>query len=82
MTNPPKKGLTRRQKDVYDFIVLYHRHYGIFPTFSQIRKGQIQNNQVMKEVKSKSSVRSVLTEIERRGWIVRDYSRHQAMQIL
>ena len=82
MTYPLKKGLTRRQKEVYDFIVMFHRQYGIFPTFSQIRKGRIQNNQVMKEVKSNSSIYYVLEEIERRGWILRDYSRHRSMQIL
>lgn len=66
-----KIGLTITQKQIYDFIIAFHKEEGVYPTVREICKGRIDDQQVLKERASTTSVFKHLHHLKDRGWIER-----------
>ena len=66
-----KIGLTITQKQVFDFLIAYHKEEGVFPTVREICKGQLDDQQILKKRNSPTSVSRLLHDIAKRGWIER-----------
>jgi len=64
-----KAGLTPKQKQVYDYLRLYHRVHGCFPSVREIGEGKIEGEQVLTRRTSPTSVHRYLKALEERGWI-------------
>jgi SOS-response transcriptional repressor LexA len=77
-----KIGLTPKQREVYDFIVMYNQAYGVFPSVREIMAGKIQESQIIVSRSSPASVQRIITEIENRGWVRRAAARSRALQLL
>lgn len=76
-----KIGLTRRQREVYDFLIMHYKEFGYFPTTREILTGKINGKQVMTARTGTNSVHRMLTEMESKGWI-RKRTGARALQIL
>jgi len=66
-----KIGLTISQKQIYDFLIAFHKEEGVYPTVREICRGQIDDTQILKERTSPTSVARMLHHIKERGWIER-----------
>ena len=77
-----KAGLTKRQKEIYDFLRLYHKANGSFPSVREICQGRVEGQQLMKERSGTSSVHYNLHTLESRGWIKIEPGQARAITIL
>jgi len=64
-----KMGLTPKQQQVYDFLRVYHKVNGYFPSVREIGVGKIDGQQVLPERTSPTSVHRYLAVLKERGWI-------------
>ena len=64
-----KAGLTPKQRQVFDFLRLYHKTKGYYPSVREIGVGQIDGQQVMQKRTSTTSVHRILFSLQERGWI-------------
>ena len=78
----PKLGLTKRQKDIYDFLILFHKVHGIYPTVREISEGKIDGEQLLKLKKGHSSTHRILACLQERGWISIAPGRSRAIIVL
>lgn len=67
-----KYGLTKRERDVYNYIVTYKLINGISPTMSEIGEGIIT---------SRSFVRRCLQNLEKKGVLEYDGSKRRTINI-
>tara|TARA_R100000900_G_scaffold144458_1_gene128541 strand:+ start:920 stop:1186 length:267 start_codon:yes stop_codon:yes gene_type:complete len=87
---PKKKikfGLTGPQQEVYNFLIAFHQVNSIFPTYAQIMRGKLMDDngmetQYIKERKSKSNIWRIMHELRERGWIDFQESKKQSTIIL
>jgi len=64
-----KAGLTPKQRQVFDFLRLYHKTKGYYPSVREIGVGQIDGQQVIQQRTSPTSVHRYLVALQERGWI-------------
>lgn len=64
-----KMGLTPKQQQVYDFLRVYHKVNGYYPSVREIGVGKIDGQQVLPERTSPTSVHRYLSVLKERGWI-------------
>jgi len=67
-------ALTRRQKDVYDFLVQFVAEHGYSPSFQEISKGL--------GLSSLATVHKHITNLEEKGLLKRDYNRSRSIDLL
>ena len=77
-----KLGLTPNQKDVYDFLRVYHKQNGVFPTLREIMKGEIEGRKVISERRSTRSAFNLLRGLEERGWIKTAAGKSRGIELL
>jgi|5B_taG_2_1085324.scaffolds.fasta_scaffold12188_2 SOS-response transcriptional repressor LexA len=63
-----KIGLTAKQKQVFEFLRMYHKTYGVFPSTREIAQGKI-DGQVILNKRVESNVHNLLKSLQKRGWI-------------
>jgi len=64
-----KAGLTPKQQQVFDYLRLYHKVNGYFPSVREIGEGQLDGKQVLPVRTSPTSVHRQLQALQERGWI-------------
>ena len=67
-------ALTKRQKQVYDFIADFVARNGYSPSFEEIGKGM--------ELSSLATVHKHISNLEKKGLLKRDYNRSRSIDIL
>lgn len=77
-----KIGLTPKQQQVYDFLRLFHKVNGYYPTMRQIGEGVIDGEQVMPRRPSANSSSKFLDALVERGWIEKLPGRANAIRML
>jgi SOS-response transcriptional repressor LexA len=77
-----KVGLTPVQQEVYDFLRLYHKEYGVFPTVKELCSGKIDGEQIIKPRSSTNGMHRILKGLEERQWIEIMPMRGRAIKLL
>jgi repressor LexA len=67
-------AITRRQRQVYDFISRFVAEHGYSPSFDEIGKGL--------ELSSLATVHKHVTNLEKKGLLTRDYNRSRSIDLL
>jgi repressor LexA len=67
-------AITRRQRQVYDFISRFVAEHGYSPSFEEIGKGL--------ELSSLATVHKHVTNLEKKGLLTRDYNRSRSIDLL
>ena len=67
-------AITRRQRQVYDFISRFVAEHGYSPSFEEIGKGM--------ELSSLATVHKHVTNLEKKGLLTRDYNRSRSIDLL
>src|SRR5215467_8896114 len=67
-------AITRRQRQVYDFISRFVAEHGYSPSFEEIGKGL--------ELNSLATVHKHITNLEKKGLLRRDYNRSRSIDLL
>src|SRR3989449_7028030 len=67
-------ALTKRQKEVLDFLVSFETKHGYAPSFEEIGKGM--------KLTSLATVHKHITTLEKKGFIRRGYNQSQSIEIL
>ena len=67
-------AITRRQREVYDFISRFVAEHGYSPSFEEIGKGL--------ELTSLATVHKHVTNLEKKGLLTRDYNRSRSIDLL
>jgi repressor LexA len=67
-------AITRRQRQVYDFISDFVQKNGYSPSFDEIREGM--------ELNSLATVHKHITNLEKKGLLTRDYNRSRSIDLL
>ena len=67
-------AITRRQREVYDFISRFVAENGYSPSFQEIGKGL--------ELSSLATVHKHVTNLEKKGLLTRDYNRSRSIDLL
>src|SRR5579859_3028824 len=67
-------AITRRQREVYDFISRFVAEHGYSPSFDEIGKGL--------ELTSLATVHKHITNLEKKGLLNRDYNRSRSIDLL
>jgi repressor LexA len=67
-------AITRRQREVYDFISRFVAENGYSPSFEEIGKGL--------ELSSLATVHKHVTNLEKKGLLTRDYNRSRSIDLL
>jgi repressor LexA len=67
-------AITRRQRQVYDFISRFVAENGYSPSFEEIGKGM--------ELSSLATVHKHVTNLEKKGLLTRDYNRSRSIDLL
>src|SRR5271169_6685098 len=67
-------ALTRRQKEVYDFITGFVDRHGYSPSFEEIAEGL--------DLSSLATVHKHITNLEQKGLLKRDYNRSRSIDLL
>jgi repressor LexA len=72
--NNAAMAITRRQRQVYDFISRFVAENGYSPSFEEIGKGL--------ELSSLATVHKHITNLEKKGLLTRDYNRSRSIDLL
>ncbi len=67
-------ALTRRQKDLYDFLLSFVDKHGYSPSFEEIAEGM--------GLSSLATVHKHITNLEQKGLLKRDYNRSRSIDLL
>src|SRR5437868_14136707 len=67
-------ALTKRQKEVLDYLVVFETKHGYAPSFEEIRKGA--------KLTSLATVYKHITTLEKKGFIRRGYNQSRSIEIL
>src|ERR1700680_3859696 len=67
-------ALTKRQKEVLDFLVSFETKHGYAPSFEEIGKGM--------KLTSLATVHKHITTLEKKGFIRRGYNQSRSIEIL
>src|SRR5580700_4603309 len=67
-------AITRRQREVYDFISRFVAEHGYSPSFEEIGKGL--------DLSSLATVHKHVTNLEKKGLLTRDYNRSRSIDLL
>ena len=67
-------AITKRQRQVYDFISDFVQRNGYSPSFDEIREGM--------ELNSLATVHKHITNLEKKGLLTRDYNRSRSIDLL
>ncbi|MGA7463021.1 MAG: transcriptional repressor LexA [Candidatus Korobacteraceae bacterium] len=67
-------ALTRRQKDLYDFLLRFVDQHGYSPSFEEIAEGM--------GLSSLATVHKHITNLEQKGLLKRDYNRSRSIDLL
>jgi repressor LexA len=67
-------ALTRRQKQVYDFLAHFIHNHGYSPSFEEIKQGM--------KLRSLATVHKHVTNLEKKGLLKRDYNRARSIDVL
>ena len=67
-------AITRRQRQVYDFISDFVQKKGYSPSFDEIREGM--------DLNSLATVHKHITNLEKKGLLTRDYNRSRSIDLL
>lgn len=71
---PTQMALTRRQKQVYDFLAHFIHNNGYSPSFEEIKQGM--------KLHSLATVHKHITNLEKKGLLKRDYNRARSIDVL
>jgi len=77
-----KAGLTPKQQQVYNFLRLFHKVNGYYPTTREIALGIVDGQQILPKRSSFSSVHRFLDVLQERGWIEKMPGRARSLTIL
>jgi repressor LexA len=72
--NNDAMAITRRQREVYDFISRFVAEHGYSPSFEEIGNGL--------ELTSLATVHKHITNLEKKGLLTRDYNRSRSIDLL
>jgi len=67
-------ALTKRQREIYDFISHFVQNKGYSPSFDEIGSGM--------GLRSLATVHKHITNLERKGLLKRDYNRSRSIDLL
>src|SRR5271168_4366025 len=67
-------AITRRQREVYDFISRFVAEHGYSPSFEEIGNGL--------DLNSLATVHKHITNLEKKGLLTRDYNRSRSIDLL
>src|ERR1700737_377708 len=67
-------ALTKRQKEVLDYLVAFETKHGYAPSFEEIGKGM--------KLTSLATVHKHITTLEKKGFIRRGYNQSRSIEIL
>src|ERR1700724_4247555 len=67
-------AITRRQRQIYDFISRFVAENGYSPSFDEIGKGM--------KLSSLATVHKHITNLEKKGLLTRDYNRSRSIDLL
>src|ERR1700691_3815232 len=67
-------AITRRQRELYDFISEFVQKHGYSPSFDEIREGMGLN--------SLATVHKHVTNLEKKGLLTRDYNRSRSIDLV
>jgi repressor LexA len=67
-------AITRRQREMYDFISRFVAEHGFSPSFEEIAKGM--------DLSSLATVHKHVTNLEKKGLLTRDYNRSRSIDLL
>jgi repressor LexA len=67
-------AITKRQRQVYDFISEFVQRNGYSPSFDEIREGM--------DLSSLATVHKHITNLEKKGLLTRDYNRSRSIDLL
>ena len=67
-------AITRRQREVYDFISRFVTEHGYSPSFEEIGQGL--------ELNSLATVHKHISNLEKKGLLTRDYNRSRSIDLL
>src|SRR5207302_11083847 len=67
-------AITRRQREVYDFISRFVAEHGYSPSFEEIGNGL--------DLSSLATVHKHITNLEKKGLLTRDYNRSRSIDLL
>lgn len=70
----PRMALTRRQRQVYDFISTFVQSHGYSPSFEEIGSGM--------GLSSLATVHKHISNLEKKGLLKRDYNRSRSIDVL
>jgi repressor LexA len=70
----PRMALTKRQREIYDFIASFVQSKGYSPSFEEIGSGM--------SLRSLATVHKHITNLERKGLLKRDYNRSRSIDLL
>src|SRR3977135_4634742 len=74
LRNNVDMAITRRQREVYDFISRFVAEHGYSPSFDEIGKGLKLN--------SLATVHKHISNLEKKGLLTRDYNRSRSIDLL
>ena len=77
-----KIGLSLKQKELFNFLVRFHKVYGVYPTVREILKGEIDVLKVMPRRVNPTNIYTILKAIEERKWIERLPGKSRAIRVL
>ena len=63
-----KFGMTIKQKQVYDFLISYHKTYGVYPSTAEIAAGEIDGRQILPK-RHKTACWHIMSRLKQRGYI-------------
>src|SRR5438477_519704 len=67
-------AITRRQREVYDFISRFVTEHGYSPSFEEIGQGL--------DLNSLATVHKHISNLEKKGLLTRDYNRSRSIDLL
>jgi hypothetical protein len=77
-----KIGLTHRQNQVLNFLIMYRKVHEVFPTLQEVALGELDGKQCLAKVRSVSGIHRILRELVNRGWINIRFGSERGIKIL
>ena len=77
-----KIGLTHRQNQVLNFLIMYKKVHEVFPTLQEVALGELDGKQCLVKVNSVSGIHRILRDLVTRGWIEVRFGSERGIKIL
>lgn len=82
MSQEIRVGLTPKQAEVLQFLKMYCKHYGYYPTVREVCAGKVDGHQVLEGRQAQSNIHRIMNSLEKKGYLLKEAQSPRGIAVL